>query len=169
MLTSAEEEFNTDSGHVNKAENTQQVKEKHKEKLKTKESVEIPGKESDTDERVSVDNKISVQIGDIVLSEIRVVGIPRESDLKETITTSGKFVNESRSSETQQEEKCGEAHSEKESESESSKEGKTEKMFRTLSIETDINVAPVNWLRGDEKLAPMGQSLFLKQCFIIHL
>ena len=26
---------------------------------------------------------------------------------------------------------------------------KAERMFRTLSFETDINVAPVNWLRGD--------------------
>ena len=38
---------------------------------------------------------------------------------------------------------------ESESESESSGVRRTERMFRTLSIETDINVAPVNWLRGD--------------------
>ena len=39
---------------------------------------------------------------------------------------------------------------ESESESESSGVRRTERMFRTLSIETDINVAPVNWLRGDD-------------------
>lgn len=42
-----------------------------------------------------------------------------------------------------------ESEVENESESESSGVQKAEKMFRTLSIETDINVAPVNWLRGD--------------------
>ena len=42
------------------------------------------------------------------------------------------------------------ASADKSAEQEESERLATERLFKTLSLQTDINIAPVNWLRGDK-------------------
>ena len=103
---------------------------------------ELKQKPVETESVALTTESVALTVVDDVITEIRadVSSDQREGEEKGRKCEGVQHEAESSSAQIERE---------SESESESSGVRRTERMFRTLSIETDINVAPVNWLRGD--------------------
>ena len=104
---------------------------------------ELKQKPVETESVALTTESVALTVVDDVITEIRadVSSDQREGEEKGRKCEGVQHEAESSSAQIERE---------SESESESSGVRRTERMFRTLSIETDINVAPVNWLRGDD-------------------
>jgi uncharacterized membrane-anchored protein YhcB (DUF1043 family) len=152
LTTSAEEEFEkgmkTEKQEENKEGELETAHELDQDQIKT----EITEHFTESESLVNTRTEDKITLEDVTSRESEEVVQKTESELGEIDKNSGR--SDSDNDEPQNESEINDI--EKESESESSGVQKTEKMFRTLSIETDINVAPVNWLRGDD--GEMGES-----------
>ena len=103
---------------------------------------ELKQKPVETESVALTTESVALTVVDDVTTEIRADVSSDQREGEEKGRKCEGVQHEAESSSAQIEREC-------ESESESSGVRRTERMFRTLSIETDINVAPVNWLRGD--------------------
>ena len=136
VTTSKDKETTSKDRQITRKEETDN---EQKKPAKTSES------ESVDDLTLTTDN--AVRTIDIVVNDPSVLGDNSQVEHDSDQNIPNKYDDEGEVGERESSETDNESET-----VESSRLGgvrKAERMFRTLSFETDINVAPVNWLRGE--------------------